>query len=46
MREIKEEMLSDAIHTALGYSEDIIKLKKIIATMAVIIVLLICGYFL
>lgn len=44
MDEIRDEMLADAIKTALDYSLTIIKLKRIIIVLSVIIIALVLGY--
>lgn len=45
MSQIKDELLSDAIKTALNYSYTIIKLKRVIAVMSFVIITLIVLLF-
>ena len=45
MRDYKDEMLEDAIHTALQYSYECVILKKVVVALSVIVGLLISGYF-
>lgn len=45
MRDYKDEMLEDAIHTALQYSYECVILRRVVVALAVIIGFLISGYF-
>lgn len=45
MSDVKEEMLSDALKTAIDYSYEIVKLRRAIFVMCFAIIALIAGYF-
>lgn len=45
MKDYKDEMLSDAIKTALDYSYELIKMRRAIFVMCFAIIALIAGYF-
>ena len=45
MNDIKDEMLTDAIKTAIDFSYKIIKLKIVIGVMSFVIIALTVGYF-
>lgn len=44
MKNVKDEMLSDAIATAFEYSKKTIVLKRIIIVQCIVIACLIAGY--
>ena len=45
-KDYMDELLSDAIKTALDYSLEVVIYKRIIMMMALVICVLIAGYFL
>ena len=45
LKDVKDDMLADAIETAFDFSKKVIILERIVAVLCVIIACLIAGYF-
>ena len=45
MKDYKDELLEDAIHTALEFSYEVVALRKVVVILTIVIILLTCGYF-